>query len=152
MKTYELTYIISPEITLEQAEEKAKGLETLIQSKEGVILKQSNPTAKALAYPIAKRASGFLGILEFQMEPEKLPELKEMIAKEKAIVRQMIVVKPLLKAKKERRTRVKAEPVFTIEKKQEEVVSEPKEQAAPAGKEKVELKDIEEKLEEILGQ
>jgi ribosomal protein S6 len=79
MKTYELTYIVSPEITSEEAEVKAKEIESIISSKEGTILRQSNPNAKALSYPIKKHASGFLGILEFQMEPEQLLELKEIL-------------------------------------------------------------------------
>jgi ribosomal protein S6 len=72
MKTYELSYIVSPEMTSEEAEAKAKEIESAIQSREGVILKQSNPVAKTLAYPIAKRASGFFGILEFQLEARKI--------------------------------------------------------------------------------
>ena len=81
MKTYELTYIISPEITSEEATARAREIESAVQSKEGTILSQSNPIAKSLAYPIEKRASGFVGTIEFQMESEKVPELEETISK-----------------------------------------------------------------------
>lgn len=168
MKTYELSYIVSPEMTSEEAEAKAKEIESAIQSREGVILKQSNPVAKTLAYPIAKRASGFFGILEFQLEPEKLLELKEIIVKDKKIVRHMVVVKEPVRIRKERRSRIKAEPAFTIERKEPEVEVKTKKieeieeakteekvevvEKKEKEKEKVELKDIEEKLDEILGE
>ena len=75
MKTYELSYIISPEITSAEAETKSKEIETAIQGKEGIILKQINPIAKTFAFPVGKRASGFFGVLEFQIEGRVLGEI-----------------------------------------------------------------------------
>jgi ribosomal protein S6 len=148
MKTYELTYIISPEMTSEEAEAKAKELEQAIQSREGVILKQQNPVAKTLAFQIEKRASGFFGVLEFQMEPEKLLEIKEIVEKEKKIVRHIVLVKEPVRIRRDRRKKVEV-------KVEQPTVVKTEEQPAPVvekTKEKVELKDIEDKLEEILGQ
>lgn len=154
MKTYELTYIISPEITSEEAENKAKEFEALIQSKEGVILRQDKPIAKTLSYLIKKQRSGFVGILEFQLEPEKLKEIDENMAKNEKIIRHMIVIKNPAKAQKPRRTK-KAPSFFGIEflfKKDAEQPLPTQEKAeAEKIEKKVELKDIEEKLEEILG-
>lgn len=144
MKIYELTYIISPEITLEEAEAKGKEIESAIKSKEGTILKQANPTAKTLAFPVAKRASGFFGVLEFQLESEKLIELKETVLKDDKITRQIIIIKKPVKIRKERRAK-KAEPIFEkLEIKTEEI--------KPEIKDKVELKDIEHQLDELLGE
>ena len=156
MKTYELTYIISPEITSEESEAKSKEIESAITSREGTILKQSNPIAKTLSYPIKKRASGFLGFLEFQLEPEKLLEIKGILEKDGKIVRHMLIIKEAAELKKERRVRgiIKTKPVssFEIEKKAEgKEISEPASVKTTAGKEKVELKDIEHELDEILG-
>jgi len=158
MKTYELTYIVSPDITSEEAEAKGKEIELAISSREGTILKQSNPAAKTFSYPIDKKASGFMGILEFQIEPERLLEVKEIVAKDGKIVRHMVIIKQAAEFKKERRTRDAAhtKPTADIEieyKKEAEPVTE--EETTPAketAKEKVELKDIEEKLEELLGE
>lgn len=161
MKTYELSYIISPEITSEESSAKAKEIETAIQSREGTILKQSSPIAKTLSYPIAKRASGFFGVLEFNLEPEKLLELKEILEKDTKIVRHMLIVKQPAEMRKERRTRTKIAPTFEIEQKKETIIESPIEKeveekpfdpAQGKEKEKVELKDIEQKLEEILGE
>jgi ribosomal protein S6 len=152
MKTYELTYIVSPEITSEEAESKAKELEFLISSKEGTILKQSNPIARTLSYPIKKHASGFFGVLEFQVEPEGLLELKETLLKDGKIVRHMVIIKEAAMMRKERRTRTKPSPIFDIEKKIENKTEEKEEKPEKKPeKEKVELKDIEHELDEILG-
>lgn len=154
MNAYELTYIVSPEITGEEAEAKSKEIESAIQSREGIIVRQSNPIAKTLSYPIAKRASGFLGVLEFQLEPEKLIELKEIIAKDGKIVRHIILTKKPVKIKKQRRDRKEAAPVFeTFDKKEEtKGILEPAQEKTQESKAKVELKDIEQQLDEILGE
>ena len=153
MKIYELTYIVSPDITSEEAEAKGKELEALIQSKEGTVVKQTNPAAKTFSYPIGKKASGFLGILEFNLASEKLLEFKTAVEKDGKIVRHMIIIKKAAELKKERRTRIRptTAPTFEIEKKAE-VVEAVKEPEIVKEKEKVELKDIEHELEEILGE
>lgn len=157
MKIYELTYIVSSEITSEEVEAKAREIDSAIQSREGVILKHLNPVAKTLSYQIKKKASGFIGVLEFQLEPEKLLELKEILSKDGKIVRHMLIIKEAAEFKKERRTRTKPTEFeikpFEIEKKSEVKIEE---EIKPASKikevkEKVELKDIEQELDEILG-
>jgi ribosomal protein S6 len=156
MKTYELTYIITPDITSEETEAKAKEFESKIQAKEGIILRHTNPTVKPLAYSIKNKISGFFGVLEFQIEPEKLVEFKEEILKDNKILRQIITIKNPVKAKKERRERIKpadeAETQEKVEEKTEPVSEEKTEPKSKDGKEKVELKDIEQKLEELLGE
>jgi ribosomal protein S6 len=170
MKTYELTYIVTPEITSEEAEAFAKELESFIAGKEGVVIKQASPIAKTLSYQIKKHASGFVGSIEFQLEPEALLELKEKMAKDKKVNRHMIVIKYPARKEKVRRSRNKTEDGIVaekeapkeitieskkvveekpvIEEKKEEVIKEePKKETK-----KVELKDIEEKLEELLGE
>ena len=168
MKTYELSYIVSPDITSEEAEARGKEIESAIISREGLVLKQSNPIAKTFPYPIKGKASGFFGSLEFQLEPEKLLELKEVLEKETKIVRHMITIKRAAEFKKERRTRTKIDTTENIEAKPVEVtpaeeIKDLTEQAEEIEeksetkvkkikeKEKVELKDIEQELDEILG-
>jgi len=148
MKTYELTYIISPEITSEEAEAKSKEVASAIIGKEGVVVMQSNPSAKTLSYPIKKSASGFFGVLEFQLEPEKMLEVEKMLDKDSKIVRHMVLIKKPIKIVKQRRTRPAAKemPVSVGEK--EETVKQTKKEEKP----KVELKDIEQTLDEILGE
>lgn len=108
MKTYDLTYIVSTGITSKEAEAKAKEIESYITSKEGTIVKNSNPSAKTLSYPIGGNASGFIGSLEFQIEPEKLLEVKIIIDNDPAILRNMIVIKQPAEFKKSKRSRLKS--------------------------------------------
>jgi small subunit ribosomal protein S6 len=153
MKTYELSYIVSPEVTSEEAEAKAKELELAVTSREGTVLRQSNPVAKTLSHPVAGRASGFFGVIEFQLEPEKVVELESIISKDGKINRHMVIIKKAAEFKKERRTRgivkEKPAPTFTIEQKPEARSSKNKD--IKEIKEKVELKDIEQSLDELLG-
>lgn len=152
MKVYELTYIISPEISLEEAESKAKEIESAIQSKDGIILHQANPAAKTLAYPVAKRASGFLGVLEFQAEPERLIELKETTLKDAKIVRHIITIKEPVKIRKERRSKMKEVSLPGAEITPEIAAEKAPAESKEKDKDKVDLKDIEQKLDEILGE
>jgi ribosomal protein S6 len=140
MKTYELTYIITPEAGLEGAEAKAKEFEALVQ-KEGVIIKHLNPIARTLPYPIKKHSSGFFGVLEFQTEPEKIDEIKKELVKDGKISRFMVTIKEASKVRKERKGRIKT-PAPVVE----THVEKPSDPLP-----KVELKDIEQKLEELLG-
>lgn len=159
MTTYELTYIISPEVSLEETDKMAKEVEALIQANEGVVVKQEKPTAKTLSYPIKKHASGFVGVIEFQMEAEKLGELQLKMQKDEKVVRHMVIIKHPVKIKKMRRQRASAietteapivkerEPAFA-----EKINEEKEEIKKTEEKPKVELKDIEQKLDEILGE
>jgi len=146
MKSYELTYIISSEITAEDAELESKNIETFIQKKEGTILKSEKPSPRTLSYLIKKQSSGFMGILEFQLEPEHINELKEKIQKNNRIIRHMLIIKKPAKIQKERRIRKK--PLATVE---ISPIIKTKEKIEKTNK-KVELKEIEEKLEEILSE
>lgn len=159
MQTYELTYILSPEITSEEAGNKAKEIESAIQMQAGIIVKQIVPVAKTLSYQIKKHASGFFGVLEFQMEPEKLLEIKSVIEKDKQIVRHMVLIKKPVKIKKQRRSKRESLPTDELpsieakdKKSESKKTDEPATEKAHEGKAKVELKDIEQQLEEILGE
>ncbi|MEK7061702.1 MAG: 30S ribosomal protein S6 [Patescibacteria group bacterium] len=149
MKPYELTYIISSELTTGEAEAKTKSIESLIQGKEGIVLRSEKPIPRTLAYNIKKQSSGFFGVLEFQLEPEHLGELKEKIQKDDKIIRHMFLINNPVKIQKERRTR--KEPLISDE--AFSAVGTIKEE----GKEKkiskkVELEEIEKELEEILSE
>ncbi len=145
MKTYELTYIISSEITGEEAGATANEINSFIQSKEGIILRSDNPVAKTLSYPIKKLGSGFFVVLEFQIEPEKLSELNEKLERDGKILRHTIIIKNPARIRKERRGARK--PVFSAEIEPAELKN-----IAAEGEKKLELKEIEKKLEELLGE
>ena len=134
MKTYELTYLIAPENSTEDIESLRDKIKTFIQEKGGSINKANYPTKRILAYPIKKQREAFLADLVFLLEPLKLPELEKKLKTEKQILRHLIITKKI--SKETLKPKVK-----------------PKKILKPKTKEaKVELKEIEKKLEEILGE
>lgn len=138
MKNYELSYIISTEISSEESQAFAKEIESFIQGKEGVIIKSETPVAKTLAFPVKKFGSGFFVISEFQIEPEKIKEINEKLEKDGKILRHIVAVKKHARLQKERRIK-KEEPVPQLEIKKTD-------------DKKVELEEIDKKLNEILGE
>lgn len=137
---YQLTLLADPDLSQEKAEELIRKVSETIKQKEGLVDKEERPIRRQLKYPIKKRLAAFFGSINFSLGPEKISALKEALDGEKGIIRYLIVK---LKKEKERkivlpRVKPKAPPSL-------------KEQAPRGKPEKVELKEIEKKLEEILG-
>ena len=130
MKDYELTYLISPELSKEEITSFQDKIVSFIQNEGGVLIESITPLKKNLSYPIKKQVQAHLAVLEFQLNPGKLAEFEKKIKTEGQVLRYLILIKPKMKA-------VKAVPKKFIRKKTPE--------------KKVELKEIEKKIEEILG-
>ncbi len=116
MKTYELTYIVSSDLNSEQADAKAKEIESFIQSREGTILKSERISIQTIAYPIKKQSSGYFGNLIFKVEEparsatevaggNKVKEIKEKMEKDNKILRHLITIKKPAKPIRLLRTR-----------------------------------------------
>ena len=131
MKNYELTCLISSQSTEEEIKEFQGRINSLIKEIEG-----KNETIgtikKRLASPIKKNSQAYLITFNFGLNPDKLTDLKNKLKEEKKILRYIVFFKKPQKMTASKR------PSVRISKK----TSEPKK--------KVELKEIEKKLEEIL--
>ncbi len=90
------------------------------------------PVRKKPAYAIKKQSQAYLATLNFQMNPENVKNLEKKLKEEKKILRYLILAKKASRKIKPARRESAA------------VKSTPRP--------KVELKEIEKKLEEILGQ
>ncbi len=166
---YELSYIIKGDLEAEITKEISQGLVSFVSgiSQDTKIIIQ--PKAQELAYPIKKQTQGFWGALEFSLEEEKLSELEKKLKETKEIIRFMITKKPVEKKKKKKkkkpaqsqaseRTRQttellagkKAETKEKVVETKEEEKQKPLSQKAKK-EEKVEIKDLDKKLDEILG-
>jgi small subunit ribosomal protein S6 len=128
MRYYELTYLISPDLSEEESKTFSEKINSLIQDQGGILDKSSKIIKKNLAYPIKEKTSAFLKSITFYLNAEKLSSLEKILKKDKKILRFLLFNKPLPKTTKK--------PLLKPEKKKI--------------KEKVELKDIEKKLEKIL--
>ena len=132
MKLYELTYLISPELSESELKSLNEKINSLIQKEKGVLNEAKMPMKKKLAYPIKKQREAFLTDLSFYFQAEKLGSLEKELKSEKKILRYLILARPKSKIAKVRKRPAKVIPKI------------------PAKEKKVELKEIEKKLEEIL--
>lgn len=145
MKHYELTYLISPELSEETVLAFQEKVIVLIKDEGGNLEEVKTPLIKKLAYSLkkpdlpTKHDKAYLGVLNFQLNPEKIADLEKKLKAESQILRYLLLNKPAVKklGYAPRRTPLKS------------LVEKPK--IVPEEK-KVELKEIEKKLEEILNE
>ena len=149
MQTYELTYIISSQINSAEADSVKNEAESVIQSKEGVILKSEKMGAQPLSYPVKKQGSGYFNVTVFQVEENHLKEIKSNLDKNSKILRSVIVVKKPVKQMKERRTR-KPLGMTEFEIKRKPSIMEKIMGNSSKNQEKVDTADLDKKLDELL--
>jgi len=135
MKHYELTYLISSQLQEEEAKTLQGKIISLIQEKGGILGNENIFLKRMLAYSIKGQREAFLVALDFQLNPEVLSDLEKQLKETAEIIRYLIIIK-----KAHRMIRIA--PTFINIKKPKETVEE----------KKVELKEIEQKLEEILNE
>ena len=136
MQLYELTYLISPELNEGELKDFSQKIDSLV-SKTGKITKSESPRKITLAYPVQKKGEAFLATFEFQALPQEAENLKKELEKEKDILRFLLVKK---RGPEKIKERLRPAPVKAPSVKEEK----------PRPSKKVELKEIEEKLEKIL--
>jgi len=133
MNFYEITYLISPDLSEEELKNFQEKINSSIQEKGGILDRVSKPIKKKLGYPIKEKSVAFLKTLTFYLNPEKLENLEKKLKGEKPMLRYMILTKPRTKEVLVRSKKGLTKPIIK-----------------PKVKIKVELKEIEKKLKEIL--
>ena len=142
MQRYELAYLTTPEVSEEELKNLIDKIGNFILDEQGVIDKTLTPSKRRLGYPIKKQREAFLVSLDFHLAAEKIENLKKKINSEGQILRHLVMVKRVSKkALAPQRHFIKKAPKAS--EKVHERISEPK---------KVELKEIDKKIEEILGE
>ncbi len=125
-KFYELTYIASPILEEKELEALKEKIKSFISEQGGRIESELAPVKIKLGYPINKFEEGFLTTLEFDYSPEKIEELERRIKEESGVLSHLIINK------------------------RKRLVKTPKETQKSKKPKKVELKELDEKLKEIL--
>jgi|SRR3989338_5230787 len=143
MQRYEISYLIPIESSEEERKSLSERVISSIQQNGGILEDTRQPIMQNLAHPIKKAASAFLVSLNFLIVPEKIAEIEGKLKSEPSIIRYFLAIKKSVKAGKKAPRR--------LPKSFAPAAKEPVAEAA-AGKEKVELQEIDKKLEEILGQ
>ncbi|MFH1657134.1 MAG: 30S ribosomal protein S6 [bacterium] len=132
MKHYQLTYLISSDLTEDEAKNVQENLNSLVQDKKGILVSSGAPLVKKrLGYAIQKKINAYLGSLSFCLEKENLPELQQEIKNKKEILRSMLFFQKPAKKESLKIRRVRKEEPKTEE-------------------EKIEIAEIDKKLDEIL--
>lgn len=140
MKNYELTYLISTDVSEEELKNLSEKVKNFIQEEEGAIKKTTEPSKINFGYPIKEKGRGFLSILNFSLNPEKIANLEKRLKAENQILRHMILNKDLSE-KPIRQRRINPKTTTRESDNSLDKQSESK---------KVELKEIDKKIEEIL--
>jgi len=136
MKLYELTYLISPELKEEEIKKVFSRIESLLSETGGILIENKSQGTVKLGYEIKKQKEALSATAKFQMAPEKIKSFQEKIKEIPEILRFLI-----LAAKPEK-----------IKKEVSKIIRKPVKPKKTVKEKKVELKEIEKKLEEILGE
>ena len=142
MKSYELSYLISPELSLEALKAFQEKTTAFLQEQNGVLGNSYESKKTRLGYPIKDKKEAYLVTFYFQMNPEKLAEFEKKLKLEEPILRYIILSKKVRKQKLEIPQRKKPSP---------RTIAPPLKKEKPKIK-KVKIQELEKKLEEILGE
>jgi len=143
MKNYQLTYLISPDLSEKELKNLSEKIKNFIREETGTLEKITEPSKRELGYPIQKRAEGFLATLDFSLGAEKLGNLENKLKSEKQILRYLILIKKVVRERPKRIIKKEVSPRIKKPLEITKKVTPPK---------KVELKEIDKKIEEILGE
>lgn len=98
-RKYELTLLISADLSQQELEDFLKTIESLI-SKNSHVLTSQEPKKIILQYQIAKKKSAYLLSLEIRSDPADIKALTKELEKENNIIR-FLIIKKDEKAKKQ---------------------------------------------------
>ena len=141
MNYYELTCLISPLLSKQDIQEISKKIKDVIQEESGNLEKIILPEKKSLVYFVKKQEEAYLIIANFRFEPEKIKNLLKKLKSENQIIRYMLLNKKPLKENIKKESRWKQDKKSSVEYNSTSSRTENK---------KVELKEIDKKIEEIL--
>ena len=140
MRFYELTYLSSLDLSEEGINNLKEKITSFLEKEGGVLDEAKSPVKKILGYPIKKKTAVFLTTLNFHSNPDQKSRFEQQLKSESEILRYLILAKS--KPSKTEETLTKR-----IRK-----LKKPSVGHIPVKKPKVEFKEIEKKLEEILGE
>jgi len=142
MKNYKLILLLSPDLSEEEAKTQLEKTVSLVKNNEEVAVETRSRNKIRLGHSINKKREAYYCALLFSSEPEKLAPLKDKLKAETAILRWGLFTNNPIKEMPAFRQRIFREAPIEAP-----VISE-----SSKLEKKVELKEIEEKLEKILSE
>jgi len=162
MPHYELLYLISNQFSEDELKPIMEKINALITNQQGKITQSVSLGKKRLAYPIKGFRFGYYILVEFDMPGVNLINISHSLRLMSEILRQQVVIKELKTPEQIDQDKKIAEKIAARNLKEEKTAEEkvtirrsaPTETAAAgkkaADKDKVDLKDLDEKLDKIL--
>lgn len=91
MKKYEIMYIINPTVLEEGREALIAEVNALLEANGATIAKTEKWGERKLAYPIAKKKSGFYVLTTFEIDGVKLAEVEAKLNIIESVMRYIVV-------------------------------------------------------------
>lgn len=144
---YELLFIVPNKFTEDEAREIAKKTKDAIIKSEGKITHSEDWGKKKLAYPIGGNNHGYYSLFEFDLAAEHLAEIDKNLRLSNEVLRHQIV-KKIIKTEAQIAKEKKIAAKITAKTEAKEKKAEEKAKASDV--KKMDLKDLDEKLDKIL--
>ena len=93
MKTYELLVLLKPILDLDNSEGTLTAIKSTIEKNGGKVVSEDKMGRKRLAYNIQKFRDSFMTDIVFEIEPDKLVELRRVFKLNEDIIRFMIATR-----------------------------------------------------------
>ena len=114
MRDYEVLYIVRADLDDEKVQDAVKRVNTLIERSGGTVERTNLWGKRKLAYEVKHQKEGSYVLQDFQLNPDRIPELEASLKITEEVLRHLIVRKP-----------EKAAPVTAVAPPPPEVVLEP---------------------------
>jgi small subunit ribosomal protein S6 len=114
LRDYEVLYIVRADLDDEKVQDAVKRVNTLIERSGGAAVRTNLWGKRKLAYEVKHQKEGSYVLQDFQLDPDRVPELESALKITEEVLRHLIVRKP-----------DKAAPVTAVAPPPAEVVLEP---------------------------
>ncbi|HEY6223878.1 MAG TPA: 30S ribosomal protein S6 [Gemmatimonadales bacterium] len=94
MRDYEVLYIVRADFDDEKVQDAVKRVNTLIERSGGAAERTNLWGKRKLAYEVKHQKEGAYVLQDFQLEPERVPELEAGLKITEEVLRHLIVRKP----------------------------------------------------------
>ncbi|HEX9721693.1 MAG TPA: 30S ribosomal protein S6 [Candidatus Paceibacterota bacterium] len=145
MRNYDVTFIFSPLLEESSLNDTLSKLASFVQEKGGILGNQHIKGKRPLLAPIGKHKEGFLATLSFSLVPEHLEAFEKYCKEQKDILR-FLAAKHIRHATKAQPTIARPHPTPVLSAAAPET---PASLTEAKSEEKIDLEDIDKKLEEI---
>lgn len=152
MKNYELIATINPGFSDGELVNSIQKIKDLVSAEGGETTKSVDPIKKSLGYKVKGKHEAFIVSLNISLAPEKVALLNEKMKKESSILRSIVVEIKKHKALKEARTLKSKKGFGKTTNDVDSLESEASNLEHKPETQKVEMKEIDQKIEEILSE